>query len=130
MKHIFNIGDIKKYAKRIEAEDTAQFHGNEVHPFYGTFALARDAEWSSRLFVLEMKDEDEEGIGTFVYIDHISPGLIGQEAVLEATLSEINGNEIICAIIARVGDRIIAKGKTGQKIVLKSKIEKLKNSIG
>ena len=72
MKSIFKLGDKKQFTKVIGLSDLAEFESGEVHKVYGTFALGRDAEWSSRLFVLEMKEEDEEGIGTFL---NITPAL-------------------------------------------------------
>ena len=60
MKNIFKPGDQKHYRVRVTESDCAAFQGKLVHPVYATFALARDFEWSSRLFFLEMKDEDEE----------------------------------------------------------------------
>ena len=59
MKQLFKYGDTKEFYKVVSKKDTAKFNGVEVHPYYSTFALARDAEWSSRLFVLDMKEIDE-----------------------------------------------------------------------
>ena len=64
MKHLFKPGDKKTHQVEVKSTDVAAFENGMVHPFYATFALGRDAEWSSRLFVLDMKEEDEEGIGT------------------------------------------------------------------
>ncbi len=105
--------------------DTAVFEAGLVHPVYATFALARDAEWCSRLFVLEMKEADEEGIGTFVNIKHVSAALVGNEVVFEATIDELTGNNINCSFTAKVGERLIAEGRTGQKILNREKIETL-----
>jgi hypothetical protein len=41
------------------------FEGVNVHPVMATFSITRDAEWAGRIFVLAMKEEHEEGIGTF-----------------------------------------------------------------
>lgn len=123
MKNPFQIGDQKFYTKNVQPDETARFESGEVHPFYGTFALGRDAEWSSRLFVLEMKEAHEEGIGTFLEIKHLAPAFVGEEVIFTATLESEEGNNVICAIEARVGDRIIAKGRTGQKILPKEKLE-------
>ena len=124
MKVIFKAGDKKKITKKVTEQDIAAFHGEVVHPVYATFALARDFEWSSRLFFLEMKEEDEEGVGTFLHIDHLSPALIDEEVTITATVEAISGNELICIIEARSGDRIIASGKTGQKMLKKEKLKK------
>ena len=58
MKHLFKQGDVKRYSKVVSIDELASFESGTVHEVYSTFALARDAEWSGRLFVLEMKDED------------------------------------------------------------------------
>lgn len=125
MKEIFKPGDIKVYTKKVVESDAAAFHGEVLHPVYATFALARDFEWSSRLFFLEMKEEDEEGVGTFLQIEHHSPAQIGEEVLIQATVESLNGNELICIIEARSGERIIATGKTGQKMLKKEKLKKL-----
>jgi predicted thioesterase len=125
VKNIFKPGDKKNFEHVVREEDTATFKSGNVHPVYATFALTRDAEWSSRLFVLEMKEENEEGIGTFVNVKHISPAFIGNKVLFEAVIDEVNGNEVNCTFSAKVGNRIIAEGRTGQKILKKEKIEKL-----
>ncbi|MCX6200500.1 MAG: hypothetical protein NTY88_14970 [Bacteroidetes bacterium] len=121
----FKIGDKKTFERIVRQEDVAAFESGTVHELYATFAIARDAEWSSRLFVLEMKEEHEEGIGTFVNVKHISPALIGEKVLYEAVLEEEKGNEINCSFTAKVGNRIIASGSTGQKILFKKKLEKI-----
>lgn len=125
MKEIFKPGDKKKITKIVTEQDVVIFHEEILHPVYATFALARDFEWSSRLFFLEMKHDDEEGVGTFLQINHLSPALINEEVTIIATVESITGNELICIIEARSGERIIATGKTGQKMLKKEKLKKL-----
>lgn len=125
MIDLFEIGNQKFFTKIVEQADCAAFNSGLVHPVYATFALGRDAEWACRLFVLEMKEEQEEGIGTFLNISHKSPALIGSKVEFTATVKSIHKNEIICTFIAKVGDRIIAEGEQGQKIIAKEKLEKL-----
>ena len=57
MKLLCALGDVRKIAKVVEAGDLATFETGNVHPFYSTFALGRDAEWACRQFVLEMRME-------------------------------------------------------------------------
>lgn len=125
MKFIFSPGDKKVYRKRVNESDLATFHGETLHPVYSTFALARDFEWSSRLFFLEMKEEDEEGVGTFLTITHHSPAKVGEEVVVTATVESMRGNELICMIEAVCGARMIATGKTGQKMFKKDRLKDL-----
>jgi fluoroacetyl-CoA thioesterase len=125
MKSIFKPGD-QKYFKRIVLEgDCAIFNDELLHRVCSTFALARDFEWSSRLFFLEMKEDDEEGVGTMLSIDHKSPAFVGEEVLFTASVEKVEKNELICRIEAKVGDRLIATGKTGQKMLKKDKLRAL-----
>jgi predicted thioesterase len=125
MLNPFKPGDKKYFVKKVTENDTAAFDSGQVHPVYATFALGRDAEWVCRLFVLEMKESDEEGIGTFLTVSHHSPALLHSEVTFEAVVKQINGHEIICSYTAKVGDRVIAAGEQGQKILKKEKLERL-----
>jgi fluoroacetyl-CoA thioesterase len=125
MKEIFKPGDKKVYVKKVTEADQATFHGEILHPVYSTFALARDFEWSSRLFFLEMKENDEEGVGTFLSVDHKSPAFVGEVVDIVATVEKIDKNELICSIEATCANRLVATGKTGQKMLKKEKLKRL-----
>jgi fluoroacetyl-CoA thioesterase len=125
MKLIFKPGDKKIYKKMVADADVAAFHGEVLHEVCSTFSLARDFEWSSRLFFIEMKEEDEEGVGTFLSIDHKSPAFVGEEITFTATVVKIERNELTCMIEARTGNRLIATGTTGQKMLKKEKLRQV-----
>lgn len=125
----FNIGATKTFIHKVVDGDAARFESGEVHNVYSTFALSRDAEWSGRLFVLEMKEPGEEGIGTGITVTHHSPALMGQEVVFTATLAAVNKNEVVVDYTAQVGDRLIGSGKTWQKILKKEKLDRLFESL-
>ena len=129
MKAIFKLGDKKYHSKRITESDLASFEKTIVHPVCSTFALAREMEWASRLFVLELLDYDEEGIGTKLEIYHKSPAILDEELIIEATVQTLYQHEIICDIIVKVDNRLIATGITGQKVLKKSKIDRLISDI-
>jgi fluoroacetyl-CoA thioesterase len=125
MKIIFKPGDKKVYKKKVTDADVAAFHGEVLHDVCSTFSLARDFEWSSRLFFIDMKEDDEEGVGTFLSIDHKSPAFVGEEIIFTATVVKIVENELTCMIEARTGNRLIATGTTGQKMLKKEKLKKI-----
>jgi len=129
MQNNFKQGDQLSIEVTVSERDLAAFNGAQIHPVYSTFALGRDAEWACRQFVLQMKDKDEEGIGTFLTIKHHSPAKQGQLIIFTATVEEIKGNEIICSYKAQVNDRLIASGQQGQKILKKTRIKALFESI-
>lgn len=130
MKDIFKVGDKKEILLNVKMSDSASFDSGNVHPVYATFALGRDAEWCCRLFVLEMKDEDEEGIGTFLSVNHHSPALLGSNVKIEATIIKLERNEIVCSYKVTCGERIVATGEQGQKILKKAKLEALFKDLG
>ncbi|WP_143305224.1 thioesterase family protein [Chitinophaga vietnamensis] len=129
MRHLFQPGHQQHFTRTVRQEDCATFDAGNVHPVYATFALARDAEWCCRLFVLDMKEEGEEGIGTSLTVEHRSPAAIGSEVRFTATITAIRQHEIICSYEARVGNRVIATGTQSQKILKKEKLEKLFASL-
>lgn len=118
-------GATRTYVKHVTTADFARFEDGLVHAVCSTFALAQAAEWAGRLFVLELKAEDEEGIGTSLTINHKSPAFEGESIEIVATLKRHEGNEVICSFTARVGERLVADGETGQKILKKEKLAKI-----
>lgn len=125
MKNLFNKGDIKTFTKQVQLSDIAQFDSGTVHEVYATFSIARDAEWSGRLFVLDMKELHEEGIGTHISVQHVSPALVGEHIAYTAVFEEITEKgEIITSFQAFCGERLIAKGTQAQRILPKAFLEK------
>lgn len=125
MKNIFKPGDKKELLYRVKKEDVAAFRGEVVHPVCSTFTLAREVEWATRQYVLEMREAHEEGIGTQLAIDHKSPAFVGEEILIVSVIDKLENHEIICSFEASVNGRIIATGKTGQKILSREKIAKI-----
>jgi fluoroacetyl-CoA thioesterase len=123
MKSITTAQQVHRYT--VQPHDVAAFQGEVVHPVCSTFVLAREIEWTTRLFVLEMKDEEEEGIGTHVSIDHKSPAFVGEEIIFTARIESLRDHELICSYQAMVHNRLIASGKTGQKILKKETLKRI-----
>jgi fluoroacetyl-CoA thioesterase len=129
MKQPFEIGAVMTYQVEVSEQDTAQFGGAEVHPVYATFALARDAEWTCRQFVLNMKENHEEGIGTHVTVNHKAPALVGETVNFYASLTKVQHRDVICQYNAYVGERLIAFGEQGQKILPRTRLNQLFESL-
>jgi fluoroacetyl-CoA thioesterase len=125
MKHTCLPGQVRHFEKRVEPADLARFEEGLVHAVCATFALAQAAEWACRLFVLDLKEADEEGVGTWLTLNHKKPAFPGETILITATLESIVGNQVRCSFVARVGNRLVATGETGQKILKKEKLKKL-----
>ncbi|MEL7529692.1 MAG: hypothetical protein AAFN10_00210 [Bacteroidota bacterium] len=123
MKNPFKVGDQKVFKLRVSEEMFARFDSGEVHPVYSTFYLCKHAEWTGRLFVLDMLEAGEEGIGTQITIEHIGPAVLGDEVEIRATFLGLSGRAVDCSFEARVAERLIATGTTGQKIIEKARFD-------
>ncbi|MGW8124021.1 thioesterase family protein [Roseivirga echinicomitans] len=129
MVNSVEIGSVRVHRYKVKATDSASFEAGEVHQVMSTFALAREMEWASRLFALELKEEGEEGIGTMLEIAHVSPALFNTELSFEAKLVSIQKNELICEIRVSDENRLVATGRTGQKILKKDKLNQIFTSL-
>jgi len=106
-------------------EKLARFDAGLVHPVYSTFALGKDVEWACRLFVLEMKEDGEEGVGSYLSIQHLSPAPLGKKVTVTATLVEVKDNEVSCDYEVKSGDRLIAQGHQKQLILEAERFSRL-----
>ncbi|MEL6695633.1 MAG: hypothetical protein AAFP89_05300 [Bacteroidota bacterium] len=125
MKNLFQEGDKKIYTTEVTEDKLATFNSGPVHPVYGTFALGRDAEWAGRLFVLDMIEHEEEFVGAYLDITHISPALLGSKVRFEATFQKIDAKGAVHTLYeAYCGDRLIAKGKQIQHPIDKQRFQR------
>jgi predicted thioesterase len=120
-------GDKKIYKKEVLPGDLAAFHNKIIYEVYSTFALARDIEWSSRLFVLDILEEDEEAVGTQLKIKHLKPAFLGQKILIEAVVKKFEDKILDCEITVKCGKRKIATGFTKQKILSKKRLAEIFN---
>ncbi|UYZ59312.1 thioesterase family protein [Hymenobacter latericus] len=125
MHNPFHPGAQKTHHYTVVPADFASFEAGNglVHPVLSTFALGREMEWAGRLFVLEMREAGEEGIGTMLEVQHHAPAFEGEAVQVTATFAALVGRELTCTVEARVGERLVATGRTGQRIVDKAKLE-------
>jgi fluoroacetyl-CoA thioesterase len=104
-----------KLASFPEAADL--YPGGLVHAVYSTFALARDAEWCGHLFILQMREPHEQGVGSAITVEHLAPALLGSEVVHTTTLVSVEGRRVRSSFEVHCGERIIARGTQEQVIV-------------
>jgi predicted thioesterase len=123
MKESFEYELVHQY--EVKASDVPVFEEKVVHPVCATYTLAREIEWATRQFILNIVSEEEEGIGTEIHIRHVSPARVGETIEIYSAIYEWENNELICVYEVRVKERIVAIGRTGQKILKRSRLEKL-----
>lgn len=125
----FRPGDQKTFEVQVTGDKLAAFESGTVHPVYSTFALGRDVEWACRLFVLEMKEAGEEGVGAYLSVEHLYPAPLGSTVQIVATLEAVEKNEVICSWEAHANGHLIGKGRQIQKILNKERFDRLIQSL-
>ncbi|WP_391123361.1 thioesterase family protein [Psychrobacillus sp. L3] len=107
----------------------ASFEGEVVHPVYSTVAMTYHMEWVSRKIILPFLEDDEEGMGVSVKLNHLAPSTLGSTVTLTATLVELDDNVVITKVTASSNLGVIGKGEVKQVILPKDMIaEKLKSA--
>ena len=123
MQNPFQPGDVQVYSFVVTPQDFAVLNGRLIHPVLSTYALGQALEWSSRQFVELILEEGEEGIGTQLAVEHHAPAFAGETVEIQAIFERLEGTELICHVEARVGERVVATGRTGQRIVSSAKLQ-------
>ena len=123
MHNSFQPGDVQTYVHMVAPQDFAVLNGKLIHPVLSTFALGQAVEWCSRQFVELMLEEGEVGIGTLLTIEHHAPAFEGETVEIQAIFEQLEGPELTCRVEARVGERLVATGRTGQRIVSHAKLQ-------
>jgi len=130
MTNPFQIGDTKTYEYIVKKGDFASFEEEGlIHPVLSTFKIAQCAEWVCRLFVHEMKEAGEEGVGVMVSVFHHSPAIENEKVLFTAELVQVEKNQITCKWKATVNQRLIASGEQIQKIISKKKFDDILENL-
>ncbi|MDF7813581.1 hotdog domain-containing protein [Hymenobacter sp. YC55] len=123
MRNPFQPGDIQVYSFVVGPQDFAVLNGKLIQPVLSTFALGQALEWASRQFVELMLEAGEAGIGTMLTIKHRAPAFEGETVEIQAIFERLEGAELTCHVQAYVGERLLATGRTGQRIVDAGKLQ-------
>lgn len=101
------------------------FEGVLVHRVYSTWSLAHHMELAARKVLAPHLEEHEEGIGSHLSVDHLSPTPVGKTVRVVATCTEVDEQGVVCEVIAYEGERIIGRGKQIQRVLPKEVIQSL-----
>ena len=119
------VGNTETITFTVEAQMQPVFEGKTIHPLCSTWDLAHQFELASRYVLVPHLEEDEEGIGSRVSIDHKSPAHLGSTVEVTATVTKTSKSEVVCDIVAAIGSRIVATGDQIQRIFPKEKIDQI-----
>lgn len=125
MKPGFSPG-IERQVQRVVTEDMCPaFDGVVVHRVYSTWSMVHHMELAARRVLADFLDDDEEGIGVRVAVDHKAPAPVGRTVTVRAVLREVRHRMAICRVTAWDGDRLLGEGEQVQMVLKKNKLNRL-----
>lgn len=132
MKPTLKVGNSAEVTVTVTQEMCPAFDGVIVHHVYSTWSMAHHMELAARMVLAPHLEDHEEGIGSHLSIDHVSPAPLGHRVRIIATAVELHGTTLACQVIAYDGERIIGRGRQVQRILPKATlaalIERAKNT--
>jgi fluoroacetyl-CoA thioesterase len=84
--------------------DTAVAAGSGDVPVLGTPRLLALAEAATIAATAPYLDEAHTSVGTAVRLEHKRASPVGEELVIEAELTEVDGRRLVFSFVARAGD--------------------------
>ena len=127
MKPGFVPGVTREVAVLVTEDMCPSFDGVVVHRCYSTWSVAHHFELAARKVLVEFLEDQEEGIGSHVSVDHFAPCRVGQTVTVRATLTEIQPGHhprVICNVTAHEGDRLLAQGRQVQVVMNKQHLRR------
>ena len=70
-------------------------------------------------------EEHEEGLGTHLSIDHLSPTPVGKTVRVEAEATQVESHRLVCTVRAYHGERLTGRGSQVQRVLPKEIINQL-----
>jgi fluoroacetyl-CoA thioesterase len=96
-----------------------------VHEVCSTREIVHHMEVAGRKMLTPYLEPNEEGVGSHASCDHTGPALVESEVRIVARAVVANERELVCDCTAYRGDRLIATGKTVQRIFPREVLERI-----
>lgn len=98
------------------------FDGVVLHRVLSTWSLAHHMELAARKVLAPYLEDHEEGLGSHISVDHLSPTPVGKTVRVVAEATEVDSRRVVCDVRGYDGDRLIARGSQVQHVLPKETI--------
>jgi len=121
------LGTEATHTTEVTKDMCAAFDGKVVHDVYSTWSMAHHMEIAARHVLVPHLVAGEQGIGSHLSIDHVSPQPLGRTARVVARCIEADATTVVCEVVAYDGDsdRVLGRGKQVQRIYPEDKLIKI-----
>ncbi len=125
MKPSLKVGNTAEVTAVVTEDMCPAFDGVIVHRLYSTWSMAHHMELAARKVLAPHLDEDEEGIGSSLSIEHLAPTPVGHTVRIVAEAIDVDATTVVCALTAYDGDRLVGRGRQVQRVLPKRKLKAL-----
>ncbi len=125
MKPSLIVGTTAEVTAEVTEDMCPAFDGVIVHRVYSMWSMAHHMELAARKVLAPHLDDDEEGIGSSLSIEHLAPTPVGHSVRVVAIATEVNDTTVVCDLTAYDGDRLVGRGRQVQRVLPKSTLEAL-----
>jgi fluoroacetyl-CoA thioesterase len=130
MKPSMRIGNRAELTITVTDDMCPSWDGVVVHPVYSTWSMGHHFELAARKVLKDHLEDDEEGIGSHLSIDHLAPTPLGHQVRVVAEVTDLDDTTVVCELVAyhvrgEGEDRIVGRGRQVQRILPKSKLASL-----
>ena len=125
MKATMQVGNTAFNAFTVTQQMQPCFQSTVIHPICSTWDMAHQFEIAARKTLEPHLEDGEQGIGSFLSIDHLKPAPVGVTVDITATVTEIDESTVVCEMTAKTGDQLCATGKQVQRVLPTSTIDRI-----
>ncbi len=125
MKPSLKVGNTAEVTALVTEAMCPAFDGVIVHRLYSTWSMAHHMELAARKLLAPHLDQDEEGIGSSLSIEHLAPTAVGHTVRIVAEAIDVDDTTVVCALTAYDGDRLVGRGRQVQRVLPKHKLKAL-----
>lgn len=104
------------------------FDGHVVHRVCATWTIVHYMELAGRRILIRFLEPGEEGVGSHVTCDHLGPAPVGATVRVIASVAGASDRELTCDVVAFRGQKLIASGRTAQRVFPREVLERLLRS--
>ena len=125
MKTSLQVGQAADVTITVTEDMCPAFDEIVVHRVYSTWSMAHHMELAARKVLAPHLEEDEEGIGSHLSIDHLAPAPVGHDVRVHAEAIEVDDEGVVCEVTAWDGDRLLGRGRQVQRVLPKSVLQRI-----
>jgi predicted thioesterase len=125
VKSGLKVGSTAEVRARVTEDMCPAFDGVVVHHVYSTWSMAHHMELAARKVLAPHLEAHEEGIGSHLSIDHLSPTPVGRSVRVVARAIEVDPTTVVCELTAYDGDRLVGRGRQVQRVLPREKLKAL-----